>query len=335
VAWEEDWTTGLLIDEYVRTGSGDPGALLERMSPQYRSAEVAAVLAWLREFNVGRADPVRFVGVEYYFTGPEASDAVAAHVRAAAPDRLAELSRDLDLVRPAAPTMFAHIGWFTGVADKAPYVAAARRVHDLVAGLPHPPGDRAHAVAVHHARQIRSFYEHFAVSDAEALVLRDARAAENLAWWQELTGDRVAYWAAGAHTAGAAGLHIAVPPEPDMVFPSAGSYLRDRYGPRYLSIGFTVDHGAAGLGPEQPAAELVAPGPDRFEHPLGQAGIDRFVLDLRDPAAPPSARAWLDAPIRARGLPDRGPDSALTGGSAAEWFDVIVHSPLVTPARPA
>jgi hypothetical protein len=28
-------------------------------------------------------------------------------------------------------------------------------------------------------------------------------------------------------------------------------------------------------------------------------------------------------------------DSALTGGTAAEWFDVIVHERLLTPARPA
>ena len=333
VAWEEDWTTGLLIDAYIRTGAGDLAELMRRMSPQYRSGEVADVLAWLRAFNAGRTDPVRFVGVEYYFTGPEASDAVDAHVAATAPDRLADLRRDLDLVRPATPTMFEHIGWFTGVADKARYVDAARRVHDLVAGLAHPPGDRGHAVALHHARQIRSFYEHFAMSDAEALVHRDARAAENVRWWQELTGDRIAYWAAVAHTADASGLRIAVPPDPDMAFPSTGSYLRDRYGPRYLSVAFTFGHGTVGLGTEQTAA-FPPPTSDRFERSLGESGIGRFVLDLRG-TAPPPVQTWLDAPIRAHGLADRGPDSALIGGTAAEWFDVIVHERLLTPARPA
>ena len=114
-----------LIDAYVRTGAGDLAALMGRISPQYWSGEVADVLAWLRAINTGRTDPVRFVGVEYYFTGPEAFDAVDAHVAATAPDRLADLRRDLDLVRPAAPTIFEHIGWFTGVADKARYVDAA------------------------------------------------------------------------------------------------------------------------------------------------------------------------------------------------------------------
>ena len=34
-----------------------------------------------------------------------------------------------------------------------------------------------------------------------------------------------------------------------MRFPSVGSYLRRWYGPQYLSIGFTFDHGELRLGP--------------------------------------------------------------------------------------
>lgn len=70
VAWEEDWTTGLQIDRYIRTGKGDLDALMRQMSPQWQSREVAAVLQWLRDYNAGHADKVRFVGVEYYLLGP-------------------------------------------------------------------------------------------------------------------------------------------------------------------------------------------------------------------------------------------------------------------------
>jgi erythromycin esterase-like protein len=69
VAWEEDWTTGLQIDKYIRTGKGDLNALMGRMSPQWQSRQVADVLAWLRDYNAGRSDKVRFVGVEYYLLG--------------------------------------------------------------------------------------------------------------------------------------------------------------------------------------------------------------------------------------------------------------------------
>ena len=53
--------------------------------------------------------------------------------------------------------MFQYIQWYLSVADKGPYVGHARQVYRLVRGLPHRPGDRAHALALHHARQILSF----------------------------------------------------------------------------------------------------------------------------------------------------------------------------------
>ena len=52
-----------------------------------------------------------------------------------------------------------------GEADKEPYLDHARQVYALVDGLPHAPGDRARALALHTARQIVSFYEHFSLPD--------------------------------------------------------------------------------------------------------------------------------------------------------------------------
>jgi erythromycin esterase-like protein len=208
VAWEEDWTTGLRIDRYIRTGKGDLDALMAQLSPQWQSREVAQVLAWLRDYNTGRADKVRFVGVEYYLLRVLAYDAVEAYVARTAPQRLAELRRRLRVIRPDIADMFAYIQWYLGVADKAPYVDHARRVYRLVKGLPHRPGDRAHALALHHARQIVSFYEHYSLPQppaSESLVYRDAHAARNLHWWHRYSGGKVAYWGASAHTANAPG----------------------------------------------------------------------------------------------------------------------------------
>ena len=177
VAWEEDWTTGRQVDEFLRGGTGDLDALMAQMSPQWQSAEVADVLAWLRDFNAGRPrrDQVEFVGVEYYLTGPAAYDAVDAYVARSAPGRLAELRRHLQVIRPAGPDPFAHIQAYQSVADKAPYLRHARAVVDQVEAVAHEPDDRAHALALHTARQIASFYEHFALPESEALVFRDAR----------------------------------------------------------------------------------------------------------------------------------------------------------------
>lgn len=336
IAWEEDWSTGLRINEYIRDGRGSPGTLIRLMSPQWQSRQVADVLRWLHDYNAGHTGKVRFTGVEYYFTRPLAYDAIDAYVARTAPERLPDLRGHLRVIRPSTSDMFAHITWYLGVPDKRPYIRHARQAYSLLNGLPHRPGDRAYALALHTARQIVSFYEHYSLPQppaSDSLVYRDAHAAQNLRWWQEFTGDKIVYWAAGAHTANAPQLRIAAPPGPDWRYPTAGSYLRRWYGQRYLSIGFTGDHGTVSLGPEGTAA-LPPPAPDWFEHPFGQTGLSQFAVDLRTPAPPP-VRGWLHSPVRTRGFPDRGPDSYMAGGTLAQWFDVIIHRQELTPAQPA
>lgn len=327
VAWEEDWTTGRRINDYITTGTGDLDALVSRMSPQWQWRNVADTLRWLRDFNSGRPDKVQFVGVEYYLTGPDAYDAVESSVAAAAPERLTELREHLQAIRPTTENVFEHIRTYAAAADKEPHLHHARAVYDLVLGLPHAPGDNDHALAVHTARQIVSFHEHFALPMPDSHAYRDAHSAENLMWWHELTGDKIAYWAASPHTANAADLRI-VSPDGEMRFPSTGSHLRERYGEDYLSIGFTFDHGSVG---DVGGATIALPEPTDgwFEKPLGQVEFDQFVIDLRAPAPAP-VRDWLDLPITTRG--PSGPGSYTDGGTASQWFDVIVHSQQVTPA---
>jgi erythromycin esterase-like protein len=329
LAWEEDWTTGLLLNDYIQGRTGDLGAILPRMTGQWQSRQTADLLRWLRQYNAGHAGKVRFVGVEYYYTGPEAYDAVDAYVARVAPGRLAELRRHRDAIRPDTETMQQWVDHYIAVTDKQPLIQHAHEVYRLVAGIAHPAGDRAHALALHNARQIVSFYEHYDLPQNDQNVYRDAHAAANLRWWQRLTGDKVAWWAASPHTANAPDLRIALPPGPDFRYPTAGSYLRQWYGHRYLSVGFTFDHGTVGLQP----AETVAMPPAKaewFEHPFAGVGHDQFAVDLREPAPAP-VRRWLDAPIVTRGLPQAGPDSTISGGTLAQWFDLIVHTQAVTP----
>lgn len=334
LAWEDDWTTGIQIDRYIRTGVGDLDTLVGQMAGQWRSRETKDVLRWLRGYNAEHADKVRFFGVEYYLTWHPAYDGVHSYVVETAPDRLGELQAHLAPLRPA-PThthVFQHIAWYQEQDDKPSYIRHARQVQELVESLPHVPGDKANAVAVHHARQIVSFYEHFALPDAEALVYREARGAENLAWWRDLSGDKIAYWAASPHTMNAPALHIVRPDADDMRFASTGSYLRRWYGTRYRSIGFTFTQGTS-LGWGEPIS-LPPPKDSWFERPFGKVKYEQFLLDLRTPAPPP-VREWLHSPVTTRGLADSGPDGYMTGGTLAEWFDVVVHRQEVTPVHPA
>ena len=332
VAWEEDWTTGREINAYISGASDDLDDVVPEMSPQWRWREVIDVLEWLREFNTGRDDKVRFVGVEHYFTRRLAYDEIADYVARTAPEHLGEVTQHLSVIEPSTDDEFEHIRWYSGRGDKERFIGHARALHELIAGLPHGCGDEEHAIVQHHARQIVSFYEHYALPFDDQHAFRDAQAAENVRWWHELTGDRIVYWAASAHTADVSDLRI-VQPDGDMRFPTAGSHLRGWYGTDYVSIGVTFDHGVVSPGPDA-TADMPPPATGWFERPLGDVPLDQFLLDLRG-RAPRPVRAWLERPLVTRGLADSGPDGSITGGTLAEAFDVVIHRQRVTPAKPA
>ena len=144
-----------------------------------------------------------------------------------------------------------------------------------------------------------------------------------------MSGDRVAYWAASPHTANAPHLRLTRPGDSDLRFASAGSYLRRWYGRRYLSIGFTFDHGTVAAGPGQ-TVDAAPPSPDWFEAPLGDVPETTFNLDLRRRHVPAPVREWLHEPVTTRG--PSGPGSIVDGGTLAQWFDILVHTQTVHPA---
>ncbi|MER6912710.1 erythromycin esterase family protein [Streptomyces sp. NPDC000594] len=154
--------------------------------------------------------------------------------------------------------------------------------------------------------------------------------AQGVIRWHDHTGDRIVYWGGLAHTADGDSLTLS-PSSPPMTLRSAGSHLRERFGAGYVSIGLTFHHGRAPHPVPAPPAEFA-------EAVLGSAGPDPYLLDLRA-GGPPPVRAWLDAPARTRLLfptPDPGGDTVhhLSGGSLADWFDVVLHTPEVTPVLP-
>jgi hypothetical protein len=82
LAVEDDWTTGIQINEYLRTGNGDPRALVADAWLPFRTEEFVDVIRWMRSFNERHpADPVRFVGVDINRVRSVAYDAVAEYVR--------------------------------------------------------------------------------------------------------------------------------------------------------------------------------------------------------------------------------------------------------------
>lgn len=158
--------------------------------------------------------------------------------------------------------------------------------------------------------------------------------ADDAAWWQQHSGDKVVYWGGMAHTAIGDPRTISVSSsQTPETHRNMGGYLRERLGPDFRSVGLTLGHGSIGL-------PLPAAGPDFVEGVLSEAAGNRagYLLDLSLPRPEP-VRRFLDTPTRTRLIgPSYDPrdDEAhhMSGGSLASWFDAVVHTPKVTPARP-
>ena len=264
---------------------------------------MVGTLRWVRAFNAAHPDdPVRFVGVEYYYTGRPAYDAVRRYVAASAPRLLPALRADLRVIYPDLPQP-------GGLRRAVRRGTAQGQVHPprpplrgLVSRVPHRPGDPAYALVRQHARQIVPFDEHYALSLDAQDDYRERHAARNLRWWQQRTHNRVVYWAALPHTVAARRLRIALPGVPDFRYRATGSYLREWYGARYVSVGFTFDHGAVGLRPVE-VSEQPPPDPGWLEAPLGR--VDRApswsTSTTPHPGRPPLAAHPADHPRTALG----------------------------------
>lgn len=332
--WEDDWSLGLLIDEYVRTGAGDLDELIPQLSyGSWQNRQVADVITWLRRHNVRHPrDQVRFVGAEHYATRPFVYDRLATFLTETAPDLSGEARKLIEWLRPVPETPIGRYAqwYFEEVDDKQPYLDRTRRLRRIVARATRHRHSPEASLARQTARQIENFHLHYSLPYAEIPTFRDAGAAGTIRWWLEHSRTRAAYWAATAHTSRAAGIRFSSATG-DVAYTPVGHHLDRRYGNRYRVIGLAYQRGeyrtADGL------IDLPAPLSEWYEHRFRELGRDQALLDL-DRHAPAAVRRWLAAPFRARGLPEEGTGSTVTGGTLADWFDVIIHRREVSPVDP-
>ncbi|MBE8519523.1 erythromycin esterase family protein [Amycolatopsis sp. H6(2020)] len=154
--------------------------------------------------------------------------------------------------------------------------------------------------------------------------------AENTIRWHEHTGQKIVYWGGMAHMVNGRARALSTE-TPQDVHRSAGSYLREHFGSGHRSVGLTFHHGSASYAVPAPPADFV-------DATLGSTGMDAYLLDLHAPSPDP-VREWLSRPAKTRLVgpaynPAEDEVRHLSGGSLAEWFDVIVHVQEVTPAHP-
>lgn len=237
VALEGDDPVSVGLDAFVRTGEGDPAAMLAGARPFWRTREILALVEWMRAHNLRHPHtPVRF-----------------------APGS----------ATPASPPL-------------------------------------------------------------EGLAGIERGLAENTIRWEAESGDRIVHWGGIAHTAVGRSRTV-TPPSSGLTHRSAGSYLRQRFGDGYVSVGLTFHHGTL-------PARAPEPPPQFAESVLGSASAAAYLWDLRADDAPEPVREWLAGPTRTRLVGpayDPSDDAAhhLSGNALGDWFDVLVHVREVTPVH--
>ena len=231
LALEGDEAASIHLDTYIRTGAGNPLAILAVARPFWRLAEILAAVRWIRARNQRNpSDPVRVVHV-------------------------AEQPREA-----------------TG------QIAGSKDV--------------------------------------------ERRAAQISIAWHEQTGDRIVYWGGLAHTVNSVARTVSFRSDA-ATGQNAGTYLRERFGSGYVSIGLTFHHGSLPSPVAEPPADYV-------EAVLGAVGLETYLLQIPG-GWPDPVREWLDMPAKIRLI---GPGThELSGASLAIWFDFVIHSRRVTPAR--
>ncbi|MFK0115578.1 erythromycin esterase family protein [Streptomyces sp. NPDC090994] len=337
-ALEASWSTGLRLDDYVVHGRGDPRRIMrdefQRDYLWWNNTDYLKLVEWMRRYNVRHPDdPVRFLGDDIAWTGPEVYDEVMEYVAGHHPAlsaRVAELYRGL---RPAVPTG-TYIEEYLG----KPYVErreAADRTGEALRLLERqgPDGDRAgydravqQATAIDRTARQYAFDFDDPAQTAAAMRYRDEAMADNVLWWQRRTGTKVLL---SAHNA-----HVSYETMDPRHYPRMqGAFLRDRLGADYVSVGLTFDRGSFNATGQDGAIHrwtLGPAGPGGNEHILDRVRHRDYLVDLRT-VGPPAA-AWLREarPTRSIGTdyPDGPYDIAL-----ARAHDVLIHLHEVEAAR--
>ncbi|MFI6642435.1 erythromycin esterase family protein [Streptomyces sp. NPDC050504] len=332
-ALEAPWSTGLRLDAYLLRGEGDLKQIMdEEFRGTYRwwnNAEYRDLLQWMRAYNVKHPkDPVRFVGDDSGFAGPELYDKVKAYAASARPGIVPQLTELYRGLRPATDAeTYVNDYLSKPLAERKELAGRTGRAVDLLTQRPATgTGADAHAWAVQHATAIHQMTTLYAFDwdspqdISRAMLHRDRIMAQNVAWWQRHTGDKIVLAAHNSHIA----LNTYVP---DTYPKVQGGFLREELGGGYLSVGLTFDRGsfnAFGHDGEARRFTVGPAAPGTAEHTLDKVRHRDFMVDLRDTPAP--ARTWLAAPHTVKNIGATYPGIADAPQiRLARSHDMVIH----------
>ncbi|GGZ60721.1 hypothetical protein GCM10010387_63000 [Streptomyces inusitatus] len=303
---ELHWSAGVRLDTYVRTGQGDLRQIMrdefQFSFEDWRNEEFLALFTWMREHN-RTATPdrqIRVMGNDIGDVGREQYERIFTWAAQHQPALLPELRKRYAALLALPHSMGERMRALAGkpAAERRAVDADARAAHRLL-----EQADTKDLWVLQEARviqQVTTVYGYVGngpADEAESNRHRDRAMAENTAWWQRQTGNRILV-------------------------------LRELVGHEYLAIGTTIHSGEyRAMNRDTGQYEVFSTGlaaPGSNEHTLDKVRHHDYYVDLRKAGRTPAVGGWLDAARPTFVVPGGYPSEPLPV-SLGRTFDVIVH----------
>ena len=312
------------VNEYVRTGRGDPAALLAGMYFwTWNTREVLELIEWMREYNASGKGRLEFWGFDLQ-TPDVAIDSVRAFATRVDPSFTPLLDSAYNRVLSAAHGRRDRTA--PPVSVEASSMEAARVLDHLQWARPsylaRGRDTMEVAWAIQYARIVLQGTEVARGVALQHMNVRDSCMAENVRWMldHQPPATRAVLWAHNGHVQRDVG--------------RMGGFLDAVYDTTMRTVGFAFGDGdytafgARGLA-SYPAGP---PAPGSVESALRAAGIPRFALDLRA-ARGSSGGAWLSDVHDMRSIGAVARDQPFAPTPVAKWFDVLIYLDHTTATR--
>lgn len=314
LALESNYTSGLAFDDYVKTGRGDPVALIRSTDffRIWKGDEFASLLTWIRAWNIQAATPVSIVAVDLQLPGKDARIALGelATRDPAAAARWNPALAPFWGTDPSDPPRFSTAWTQISDAQRAAALQAGKELlarFDADAARQHGPAfARAHEAARRVWQGFRSY--EFMTGDPKQDwskvppdfgSRRDRYMAENLLR-TAASAKGVAFWAHNGHVVG-----NAEPIYDQLGFLTVGTQAKKALADGYRTVGFTYSTADVLITPVARVTNVAAVMPDDKVTPLandrpGMGGA----LFARAAAGSGAHAMWLaTAPLRGGAAP--------------------------------
>ena len=345
LAVEMPFGTGAYLDDYIRTGQGNlPQLLKDSQYWVYTTQEFAALVEWMKSYNVGKteAERLKIYGFDAQPQGAVTSvNWLRTYFTRSAPAYVAAFNQATASISEGYPE-------FNGLTQEQILAALPRisrqyqdRINEVIAyltanraALTAQSGDATYRLALQHAQVLLQGMTQLGFADEDAgSEYRDEYMAQNVKWISEYENNgKVMALAHNGHI-----LKGLSPGAKKKNLKWLGYHLNNLYGNRYYSLGFIFNEGGFRAStPNGVQSFTVKPFPGGFTESLSTMKKPLFFMDIASVSQNAALRSALDntyffyniGAVYANGIPD---SSAGAGYNLAQLYDGVIYVDKATP----